>query len=166
MHDTEYADSGSLQIESRLASVCWQAAIDKVKAAQSKAPKRPTFRRPTAKRPAATAPAEEHAAAKAFKKPRLDALFQQSAAQPSLAHESGSVDNSDGPQAWSPTQHTDLPYSPGKLPMPCKALSHALLLDSVIKCLTPPFIIVAWQPQLQSHSVVSNLVCFGQAQAT
>ena len=114
--------------------MCWQAAIDKDKAAESKAPKRPTFRRPTTKRPASAAPAEEHAAAKASKKPRLDALFQQSAAQPSLAHESASIDNSGGAQAWSPTQQTDLPYSPGKLPTPYKALSHASLLGTVMKC--------------------------------
>lgn len=117
-----------LQIEVRLiAFVYCQAAKDKDTAPQSKAPKRPTFRRPTAKRPAATVPAEDHAAAKASKKPRLDALFQQSAAQPTLVHESASIDHNDAPQVWSPTQHTDLPYSPGNCPMLCEALSHALL---------------------------------------
>ncbi|KAL3142404.1 hypothetical protein ABBQ38_002739 [Trebouxia sp. C0009 RCD-2024] len=87
-----------------------QAAIDKSKAAQGSAPKRPSFRRPTAKRPAAAAPAEEQAAAQAPKKPRLDSLFQQSTAQPST---NGNISGSDIHKVWSPTQHTDLPYSPG-----------------------------------------------------
>ena len=91
---------------------CGQAAIDKSTAAQGTAPKRPSFRRPTAKRPAAAAPAEEQAVAQAAKKPRLDSLFQQSAAQPSM---NGTINGSDVHQVWSPTQNTNLPYSPGKL---------------------------------------------------
>lgn len=90
-----------------------QAASDRSKAAEATAPKRPSFRRPTAKRPAAAAPADEQAAAQISKKPRLDSLFQQSTAQPSRLHERGNINGSDAHQVWSPTQHTDLPYSPG-----------------------------------------------------
>lgn len=93
---------------------CGQAASDRSKAAEATAPKRPSFRRPTAKRPAAAAPADEQAAAQISKKPRLDSLFQQSTAQPSRLHERGNINGSDAHQVWSPTQHTDLPYSPGE----------------------------------------------------
>lgn len=90
-----------------------QAAIEKDKAAQSIAPKRPSFKRPTVKRPApAATPTEEQEAGQASKKPRLDTLFQQSSVQSSKPHEHVTA-STDASQAWSPTQHTDLPYSPG-----------------------------------------------------
>ena len=100
-----------------------QAAIDKAKAAQGTAQKRPTFRRPTTKPPApAAAPAEEEEAEQPSKKPRLDSLFQQSAAQPQNPHEHVANDGTDAPQAWSPTQHTNLPYSPGNPEPPAQCV--------------------------------------------
>ena len=90
-----------------------QAAVEKDKAAHSTAPKRPSFKRPTVKRPApAVTPTEEVEAGQASKKPRLDTLFQQSSVQSSKPHEHVTA-STDASQAWSPTQHTDLPYSPG-----------------------------------------------------
>ena len=144
-YETRSIDSSLRSKSNSLPWLCQQAAIDRDKAAQSKAPKRPTFRRPTAKRPATTAPAEDPAAAKAAKKPRLDSLFQQGAAQPSLApREGASKESGGGAQVWSPTQHTDLPYSPGKLhignalqvPCPTSAMSYTVCLEVLCKALS------------------------------
>ncbi len=95
-----------------------QAARDTEASAQSKVPKRPTFKRPTAKRPGPLAPTKEGEDAQPSKRPRLDALLQQGAAQ-ALKTTAGvqsphaAMDGTADPQVWSPSQNTSLPYSPG-----------------------------------------------------
>ncbi|KAL0026095.1 hypothetical protein WJX79_010008 [Trebouxia sp. C0005] len=92
-----------------------QAIREKERLAQTKITKRPTFKRPTAKVPDLLIPTDDEPA-QPTKRARLDTHLQQSealASKPSLSVHPPTADVPNHSQAWSPTQHANLPYSPG-----------------------------------------------------
>ena len=111
-----------------------QATRDKEKLAQSKVTKRPTFKRPAAKLSGPPIPADDEPA-QPTKRARLDTHLQQNealASKPRVSVHPPNADVADHPQAWSPTQHANLPYSPGEC-LCC--LSTAELPNTCISCL-------------------------------
>ncbi|KAA6427014.1 MAG: hypothetical protein FRX49_03338 [Trebouxia sp. A1-2] len=92
-----------------------KAIREKERLAQTKITKRPTFKRPTAKVPDLLIPTDDEPA-QPTKRARLDTHLQQSealASKPSLSVHPPTADVPNHSQAWSPTQHANLPYSPG-----------------------------------------------------
>ncbi|DBB10619.1 hypothetical protein WJX82_005585 [Trebouxia sp. C0006] len=110
------SDPQSAALEAaKIALAARQATRDKEKLAQSKVTKRPTFKRPAAKLPGPPIPADDEPA-QPTKRARLDTHLQQNealASKPRVGVHPPNADVADHPQAWSPTQHANLPYSPG-----------------------------------------------------
>ena len=132
MHHVYYSSSHSICRHHQHSVL--QAIRDKEKLAQSKVTKRPTFKRPTARVPGPSIPTDDEPA-QPTKRARLDTHLQQNealASKPRVSVHPPNADVADHPQAWSPTQHANLPYSPGEC-LCC--LSTAELPNTCISCL-------------------------------